>query len=76
MKQNFQKNKVFTSKTPFFVTGPFFTHHSICLNIGFWYDSFVWNWYVLNLNLTGFNQRKILQFFEKGFRFLENLVQS
>ena len=34
-KQNFQKNKVVTGKTPFFVIGPFCTHHSICLNIGF-----------------------------------------
>ena len=29
----FSKNKVVTDKTPFF--GPFFTHHSIYLNIGF-----------------------------------------
>ena len=33
MKQNFQKNKVVTAKTPFFVIGPFCTHHSICLNM-------------------------------------------
>ena len=34
-KQNFQKNQVVTGKTPTFVIGPFCTHHSICLNIGF-----------------------------------------
>ena len=31
----FLKNKVVTGKTPFFVIGPFCTHHSICLNISF-----------------------------------------
>ena len=41
LKQNFQKNKVVTGKTLFFVIGPFCTHHSICLNIGFCYISFV-----------------------------------
>ena len=35
LKQNFQKNKVVTGKTPFFVIGPFCTHRSIYLNIGF-----------------------------------------
>ena len=35
LKQNFQKNKVVTGKTPFFVIGSFCSHHSICLNIGF-----------------------------------------
>ena len=37
----FKKNKVVTDKTLFIVTGPFCTHHSICLNIGFRLDSFV-----------------------------------
>ena len=41
LKQNFQKNKVVTGKTPFLVIGLFCTHHSICLNIGFQYGSFV-----------------------------------
>ena len=36
------KKKVVTGKTPFFVIGPFCTHNSICLNIDFSYDSFVW----------------------------------
>ena len=35
MKRNFQKNKVVTGKTPFFVVGQFCTHHSISLNIDF-----------------------------------------
>ena len=35
LKQNLQKNKIVTGKTPFFVIGPFCAHHSICLNIGF-----------------------------------------
>ena len=35
LKQNPQKNKVVTGKTPFFVIGPFGGHHSICLSIGF-----------------------------------------
>ena len=35
LEQNLQKNKVITGKIPFFVIGPFCTHHSICLNIGF-----------------------------------------
>ena len=35
LKQNFQKNKVVTGKTPFFVRGPFHTYHSIRLNIDF-----------------------------------------
>ena len=42
LKQNLQKNKVVTSKTLFFVTGPFFTHQSICYNIGFGYGIFIW----------------------------------
>ena len=35
LKQNIQKNKAVTGKTLFFVIGPFCTHHSNCLNIGF-----------------------------------------
>ena len=35
LKQNFQKIKEVTGKILLFVTGPFFTHHSICLNNGF-----------------------------------------
>ena len=31
----FSKNKVVSGKTTLFVTGPFCTPHSICLNIGF-----------------------------------------
>ena len=50
LKHNFQKNKVVTGKTPFFLVGPFCSDHFSCLNIGFWYDSFVWKWCVLNLS--------------------------
>ena len=35
LKQNFRKTKVVTGKTPFFVIGPFYIPHSICINIGF-----------------------------------------
>ena len=35
LKQNFQKNKVVTGKTPFSVIGLFCSYHSICLNIGY-----------------------------------------
>ena len=35
LKQNFQKNKVVTGKTPFFVIGPFCTPYSIRLNNAF-----------------------------------------
>ena len=41
LKQNSQKNKLVTGKTLFFVIGAFCSHYSICLNIGFWYNSFV-----------------------------------
>ena len=34
LNQNFQKNKLVTRQTPFFVIGPFFTPHSICFKIG------------------------------------------
>ena len=49
LKQNSQKNKAVTGKTPFFVIGPFCSHHFICLNTGFWYGSFVWKSHVFNL---------------------------
>ena len=74
LKQIFQKNKVVTGKTPLFVIGPFCSLYSICLNIGFWQNSFEWKWCVFSL--TGFNYKRVLQFFEKGFRFTENLFQS
>ena len=53
LKHNFQKTKVVTGKTPFFVIGPLCTHHSICLNIGFWYGIFEWKW--LFFDLSAFN---------------------
>ena len=48
-KQNFQKNKVITGKTPFFV-------------IGSWHGS-LWKWCIFNLST--FNYRQLLQFFLK-----------
>ena len=48
-----QKNKAVTGKTPLFVIGPFYSFHSICLNIGFWQSSLDWKWCVFNL--SGFN---------------------
>ena len=45
----FSKNKVVAGKTPFFVRGPFYTSHSICLNIGFWYGSFASKYFALSL---------------------------
>ena len=35
LKQKIHKNKLVTGKTPFFVAGPFCTHHFICLRIDF-----------------------------------------
>ena len=35
LKLNFQKIKVVAGKTPFFVIGPFYTPHSVCLNTEF-----------------------------------------
>ena len=74
MKENSQKNKVVTGRTPFFVIGPFCTHYSICLNIVFWYASFVCKWCVFNL--SAFKQKTPLQFFEKSFHFAENLFEN
>ena len=39
LKQNLQKNKAFTGKSPFFVIGPFCTLNSFCLNSGLWHGS-------------------------------------
>ena len=74
LKQKFKKNKVVTGKTSFFVIGPLCTHDSICLNIGFWYDSFIWKCWVFNLG--AFKYKMLVQFFEKDFLFPENLFQS
>ena len=53
-------------KTPFIVIGPFCTPHSVCLKIGFWQGSFLWKCCLFNLST--FNWKTILQFFEKDFR--------
>ena len=73
-EQNFQKERVVTGKTPLFMIGPFCTHHLFCLNIGFWHGSIIWKRCVFNLST--FNLKTLLQFFEKGFCFSENLFQS
>ena len=49
-RQYFQKNKVVTSKTTFFVISLFRVPHSIYLNFAFWQGSFVWKCWVLNLS--------------------------
>ena len=41
--KNFYKNNVVIGKVPCFVIGPFCTHHSICLNIAFWYGNLYGN---------------------------------
>ena len=61
LKQNFQKNKVATGKTPAFVIGPFCTSHFICLSIGFWQSSFVLKYCAFNLNTL--NWKTVFEFF-------------
>ena len=74
LEKIFKKNKVVAGKTPFFAMGPFCSRHSICLNIGFWQSSFEWKWCASNL--SRFNLKRVLQFFENGFLFPENLFQG
>ena len=74
LKQNFQENRVVTIKTPFFLIGPLLTPYSKCLDIGFWQGNFVWKCCIFNL--SAFNLKKVLQLFEKGFRFPENMPIS
>ena len=66
-----QKNKIVTGKTSFFVIGPFYTHHSICLNIGFWYGSFPWKWCIFK---NGKKSRT--PFFWKRFLFSRKFVSK
>ena len=61
LKQNFQKNKVVTGKTPFILIGQFCSQRFIWLNIFFWYSN---------------NAFSTSSFFEKDFRFPENLCSS
>ena len=63
MKQNFQKFKIVTGKTPFSVIGTFCTPRSICPEIG-----------VFDFSI--FNKNTVLKLLEKGFRVSENLFQS
>ena len=48
-KKKIKKNKVVTSKTPFFVMSLLCTPHSIFLNISFGRDSFLWKCCIFNL---------------------------
>ena len=61
----FQKNKVVTGKTPFFMKCSIFTSDSICLNIGFWLGRFVLK--CCTFNLSTFNQKRQFSFLEKVF---------
>ena len=73
MKQNFQKNKVFTGKTPLFVIGPFCTPYSVCLKIGFWQGSFVWKCRITILVLSTKNGTPVLW---KKFSLLRKFVSK
>ena len=46
----------------------------VAFNFDFWQGTFVWKCCVFNLN--PFNKKTVIQFFEKGFPFSENLFQS
>ena len=66
MKQNVQKNKVVSGKTPIFVIDSFWTPQSICLQ--FCTEILRFQSY--------FQLKMVLQFFEKVFRLSEYLCQS
>ena len=55
---NWNEKKETTGKTPFFPVDTCFTSYSICLNIGFWQDSFVWKCYAFDLST--FNSTPVL----------------
>ena len=74
LKQNFQKNKLVTGKTPFFAIGPFFTHHSICLNTDFWYCILYGNNAFSIFMLS--TKKHYSSFLKKKICFPENLFQS
>ena len=67
LKQNFQKlkNKVVTGKTPSFVIGAFVRTILFVLALT----------YAFLIVVLSTKKRQVLQFFEKGFRFPENLFQ-
>ena len=50
LKKNFQKTKVVSGKTPFFVIGPFCNSNSICIYTGSWQGSFLWKYCAFNLS--------------------------
>ena len=67
LKSSFQKNKVATGKTAFFLISPFCNAHSICHNIGFWEGSFVWICYAFIC--CTFNYNWYFRFVKKVFVF-------
>ena len=52
----------------------FITPHSVCLKIGFWQGSFVWNCYVFNLRI--FLKKKGSPVFLKRFSFFRNVFSK
>ena len=74
MKQNFQKNKVATGKTLFFVIGSFCTRHSIVLTVAsdmvVLYGNDAFSILVLS------NKKRYSSFLKKDFVFTKNLFQS
>ena len=67
LKQNLQKNKAVAANTPFFFIGPFCTHHSICLNTGFWQSSLNGNDVFSVLVLS--TKKRFFSFLKKVFVF-------
>ena len=61
----FKKYTVVGGKTPFFVISPFSSHHSICLNNGFWQGSFASTFYAFSS--SNFNKKNGTSVFEKKF---------
>ena len=54
------------------LVGPFCTSHSICYNIRFRQDSFVWT--CCAFNHSTFNYKTLVQFYEINIGFLESLI--
>ena len=72
--KDFPKNKVVTDKSPLFVIGRFVV--AILFVLTLVSDRAVLNIKGCVFNLSGFNYKTILQFFEREFPFPENLYQG
>ena len=70
---NFERSKVVSSKSPFFVINPFCTSCSVSLNISICQSSFVWKYCVFKSSTSTKNGNPV---FKKGFHFPENFLQS